>query len=150
VNLPMPEFLATGRGRMPTLRGLKFSHIDLIQVQECLRLDGAFDVLFGFDELLLGAVALGVRGAVGTTYNFAAPLYRRVLEAFEAGDLATARREQARSVELVRLLQGFGFLPAAKALMGLLGVDCGQVRAPLRPLSDDEVSRLRERVRAFL
>jgi N-acetylneuraminate lyase len=95
-------------------------------------------------------VALGVRGAVGTTYNFAAPLYHRVLAAFEAGDLATARREQARSVELVRLLQGFGFLPAAKALMGLLGIDCGPVRAPLRPLGEEEVSRLRESVRAFL
>jgi N-acetylneuraminate lyase len=150
VHLPMAEFLAAGRERLPTLRGLKFSHIDLIQLQECLHLDGGFDVLFGIDELLLGALALGVRGAVGATYNFAAPLYHRVIGAFESGDLALARREQARSVELVRFLQGFGFLPAAKALMGLLGIDCGPVRLPLRPLGAEETALLRQRVTALL
>jgi len=147
VNLPMPEFLSVGKPRMPNLRGLKFSHVDIVQLQECLALEGgAFDVLFGLDEALLAALALGVRGAVGTTYNLAAPLYHRVIAAFQAGDWTTARREQLRSVGLVRFLQGFGFLAAAKAMMGLLGVDCGPVRAPLRPLTSEELARLRQQL----
>jgi hypothetical protein len=36
VNLPMPEFLPLTRFRMPNLRGLKFSHDDLVQLQACI------------------------------------------------------------------------------------------------------------------
>ncbi|MCA9156490.1 MAG: dihydrodipicolinate synthase family protein, partial [Planctomycetales bacterium] len=87
VVLPMARFLEQGKSRIPTLRGMKYSNGNLPQLQECLRLgEGEFDVLFGSDEALLAALALGVRGAVGATYNFAAPLYLRVIEAFEAGD----------------------------------------------------------------
>jgi len=147
VNLPMPEFLSTGRKQMSNLRGLKFSHVDIVQLQECLALEGrAFDVLFGLDEALLAALALGVRGGVGTTYNLAAPLYHRVIAAFQASDWTTARREQLRSVELVRSLQGFSFLAAAKAMMGLLGIDCGPVRPPLQPLTSDDLARLRKQL----
>lgn len=147
VRLPMAEFLAKGREKIPNLRGLKHTNMDLAQLLECLRLDGgAFDVLFGHDEALLPALALGARGAVGTTYNFAAPLYHRLMRAFAAGDLEAAGREQARSVELVRLLGAYGFLPAAKAVMGFLGIDCGPVRPPLRPLGEAERASLREQL----
>jgi len=33
------------------------------------------------------ALGLGAKGAVGSTYNFAAPLYRRMWTAFTAGDI---------------------------------------------------------------
>ena len=74
VNLPMPEFLARGRERIPTLTGLKFTNPDLMAYQQCRRVNnGAFDVPWGGDEFLLAALALGATSAVGSTYNFAAP-----------------------------------------------------------------------------
>ncbi len=147
VSLPASELLERGTARIPNLTGLKFTNGDLLQLQECLRLrDGAFNVLFGYDEMLLAALALGVRGAVGSTYNFAAPLYLRILRAFEAGDWATARAAQYDSVRLVRLLSKFSFLPAAKAVMGFLGIDCGPVRPSLRTLSGSEKTSLREQL----
>ncbi|MEZ6111882.1 MAG: dihydrodipicolinate synthase family protein [Pirellulaceae bacterium] len=63
VVLPMARFLEQGKSRIPTLRGMKYSNGNLPQLQECLRLgEGEFDVLFGSDEALLAALALGVRG----------------------------------------------------------------------------------------
>lgn len=149
-NVPIPtaEFLRRGRERIPTLHGVKFTNGDLMTLQECLALDG-LDVVFGYDEMLLAGLALGVRGAVGSTYNFAAPLYRRVLDAFAAGDWPTARQSQRQSVALIRTLQEFGFARASKAVMRLLGVDCGPVRLPLAPLGDAEVRELYRRLRAF-
>lgn len=147
VTLPVPELLRRGRERIPTLAGAKFSHSDLMELQECLALDGgSFDVVFGLDEMLLAGLALGCRGAVGSTYNFAAPLYRRLLAAFDAGDLDTARTEQRRSVALIRGLYDFGLMRAGKSLMALAGVDCGPVRPPLAPLGTDEEARLRQRL----
>lgn len=138
VALPMAEFLREGKKQMPNLAGMKYTHNDLMQLQEVLRLDdGAFDVLFGHDEMLLAALALGARGAVGTTYNFAAPIYHEVIKQFEAGNFAAARVAQARSVEMIRLFGEFGFLAATKQAVTLLGVDCGPVRPPL-PNMDQE------------
>ncbi len=127
---------------------MKFTNNDLMTLQECLSLEG-FDVVFGYDEMLLAGLALGVRGAVGSTYNFAAPLYRRVLDAFAAGDWAAARAAQRQSVALVRVLQSFGFSRASKAVMRLQGVDCGPVRLPLRPLTEAELRELYHRLQGF-
>jgi N-acetylneuraminate lyase len=105
--------------------------------------DGRFDIPWGADEYLLAALAVGGRGAVGSSYNFAAPIYHRMIAAFAAGDLATARAEQFRSVQLIDLLGRVGYMAAAKAVMGFLGVDVGPARLPHAPLTGDQVGQLR-------
>ncbi len=146
----MPVFLERARESIPTLAGIKFSHRDLMSLQLCLEAHGgAYDILFGIDEALLAALALGVRGAVGSSYNFAAPLYHRLIRAFAAGDLATARREQLRSVHLIGLLARYGYLAASKAVMGMLGVPVGPTRLPLEPLTDEQVAGLRQELEAL-
>ena len=131
VSLSVPAFLAAARRRLPTLVGIKYTCADLMQMQECMRADGGrWDVLFGVDEHLLAGLALGARGAVGSSYNFAAPIYLRLIRAFEAGDLAAAREHQWRSVRMIRALATLGYMGAAKAVMGMLGVDVGPARAP--------------------
>jgi N-acetylneuraminate lyase len=148
VRFPMPEFLAAAPARIPTLAGLKFTNPDLMAYQHCLHAAGAagvrFDIPWGVDEFLLAALALGATGAVGSTYNFAAPIYHRLIAAFERGDLETARAEQYRAVRLIDLLKGFGYMAAAKATMGFLGVDVGPARLPNGNVSSEQRTRLRE------
>jgi N-acetylneuraminate lyase len=149
VSLPMANFMKVAGRQIPNLVGLKYSHDDLVDLAACVTLDdGRFEVLFGKDEILLAALSLGVRGAVGSTYNFMTPLYQRVIHAFDAGDMPQARREQMRAVELVRTLLRFGpsFMAAGKAIMSRLGIDCGPVRSPLRPLTVDQASQLDEQL----
>jgi len=144
VSLSMPDFLAQARERIPNLAGLKFSNADLMMFQQCLRFDGgAFSIPWGCDEYLLAAVALGATGAVGSTYNFAAPIYHRVLKAFAAGDLAAARDQQFRSVQLVAALAPRGFMGAAKAVMKMLGIDVGPARLPNGSLNAEQQAALR-------
>lgn len=142
-NVPVAtaQFLEKGAKVIPTLHGIKFTNNDLVTLQECLALE-SFDIVFGYDEMLLAGLVLGVRGAVGSTYNFAAPLYRRIIDAFDRGDLATARLAQRQSVRMIRTLQSFGFSRASKAMMRLLGVDCGPVRSPLSAMSPKEMLEL--------
>jgi N-acetylneuraminate lyase len=144
VALPPSEFLALAAERIPTLAGLKFTSSDLMDYQLCLNFrDGAFDVAFGFDEMLLPALALGAKGAVGATYNFATPVYQRLAEAFGRGDLNVARQEQLRSVRLIQLLAARGFMGATKAVMEMLNVPVGPARLPNANLTPDEVKELR-------
>ncbi len=148
VVLSAPELLKKGRKRIPTLRGAKFTHNDLMELQECIAL-GDFDIVFGFDEMLLAGLTFGCKGAVGSTYNFASPLYRRLVAAFEKGDLESARREQRKSVELIRTLYDFGLMRAGKSVMAMIGLDCGPVRSPLTPLTPTETDALRDRLSRF-
>jgi len=87
-------------------------------------------------------LALGATGAVGGTYNFMAPLYQQLLAAFNQGDWITARLFQQRAIEIIAVMNGCGGLPAGKAMMKLLGIDCGPVRPPLRNPSPEDCQRL--------
>lgn len=150
VNFSMAEFLTQARERIPNLNGIKFTNYDLMGYQLCLRVEGGrFDIPWGVDEFLLAALAMGAKGAVGSTYNFAAPVYQRLTKAFEAGDLTRAREEQFRSVQLVQLLAGYGYMGAAKATMGLLGVEVGPARLPNGNLTAEQVKELRQRLEAL-
>jgi N-acetylneuraminate lyase len=133
-NVLVADFLAAAGPRIPSLAGIKFTFEDLEDFARCLRFaDGRYDVLFGRDELLHSALKLGARGAVGSTYNFAAPLYRQVIAAYDRGDEATAVALQAKAVEMIQILVKGGGHPIAnfKRLMRRLGVDCGPTRLPL-------------------
>lgn len=92
---------------------------------------------------MLGALAMGARGAVGSGFNFAAPVYHRMLAAFAGGDLEAARREQFRGVQLIQLFVRYGYMGAAKAVMAMLGVDVGPARLPNTTLDAAQTAALR-------
>ncbi len=138
------DFLMAAKKRIPTLAGMKFTHEDLMDFNQCLNFDGGkFNVLYGHEEMLVSALILGAKGAIGSTYNFAAPLFLRILRAYEAGDVVTARAEQLRAAEMIAVLKRFGGLPAGKAIMKLIGLDCGPSRLPQHTPSDEECKQLR-------
>jgi len=148
VMFPTAEVLRRAADAIPNLAGVKFSNPDLLSLQECVQLDNnRFRVMFGVDEYLLAAVSLGVTGAVGSTYNYAAPVYHRMMQAYKRGDLELARNEQFTSAQLVRALIDFGGIRAGKAIMKMIGIDCGPVRTPLRPMSIEEERALYDRIK---
>lgn len=143
-NFSMSDFLAQAPARIPTLVGLKYTNSNLMDYQLCLRAAGGrFDVPYGCDEWMMAACALGAQGAVGSSYNFAAPVYQRLLAALAAGDLAAAQAEQFRSVQLIRVLAGLGYMGASKAVMTMLGVDVGPTRLPNTTPTADQLKQLR-------
>ena len=145
MNFDMVEFLREGGRRLPNLAGLKYTHSALDEYQTCLQLDNQrFQILFGRDEMLLAALAVGAKGAIGSTYNLAGPLYRKVIAAFERGDLNEARKCQSLAIEMIRVCYRYHGLPAFKAMMKLLGQDCGPNRLPLETLTPDEIKALKQ------
>ncbi|MBL7133248.1 MAG: dihydrodipicolinate synthase family protein [Phycisphaerae bacterium] len=140
---PMVGFLEAAGGKIPNLAGVKFTYEDLMDYQLCRRLDGGrFDILYGRDEILLCGLALGAKGAIGSTFNYMAPLYTRLFDAFEAGDLDTARELQDKSMQVVLLLHKYGGVRCGKAIMKLTGLDCGPTRMPLPAFTGGEYESL--------
>jgi N-acetylneuraminate lyase len=146
VALPMVAFLEQAAERIPNLAGIKYTYEDLGEFAACRRFDGGrFDVLFGRDQILLSAVRAGARGAVGSTFNFAAPLYLAILRAAETGDDPRAAERQDLARRMIEACQAAGVceLAALKAVMDFAGFPCGPVRLPLRNLTDVQRDRLR-------
>lgn len=150
VSLPMAEFLERAAERIPNLAGLKFSNLDLMMFQQCLRANGGrCSVAWGCDEALLSALVLGCKSAVGSTYNYSGPIANRLWAAFDRGDLAAAREEQFRIVQLVDILNRRGYLASAKVLMGMLGVELGPVRLPNLTLDAAQQAAVRSELEAL-
>lgn len=146
VSLPVHEFLAEGKKDIPTLAGVKFTHNNLMEMQQCINLnDGEFEVLNGFDEILLAGVACGCKGAVGSTYNYIPGIYQGILDAMESGNLDEARRMSKKAVDIVDVLvKHGGGTRAGKIFMKLAGFDCGPCRLPIAPCSETELAKTRE------
>ena len=117
-----------------------------MEMLECIRLeDGRFDILNGFDEMLLCGMAVGARGGVGSTYNYSLSTYRNLYDAFLAGDIERARVFQQESVDIVHvIIRHGGGVRGGKAIMNHLGIDCGDCRLPFAPYTESEMHRLGE------
>jgi N-acetylneuraminate lyase len=145
VAFPMADFLPQAAERISNFAGIKFTSEDLMDYNRTRIAGGStFEVLFGRDEILLSALALGATGAIGSTYNFCAPLYHQVISAYQTGDLAAAQQAQVKAQEMVAVLNRYGGMAAGKAMMALKGIDCGPVRLPLRQPGAKEIRGLQE------
>jgi N-acetylneuraminate lyase len=144
VDGDMVDFLRLAGEQIPNLRGLKYSLPKLNEFQLCQEFDhGRFDILWGVDEMLLGAAVTGARGAVGSTYNIAPAAYLRILEAVNEGRLEEARFWQSRASRMIRVLTSYPFHAALRETMKLLGMECGPCRLPLRSLTVAQAAQLR-------
>jgi N-acetylneuraminate lyase len=149
VHIDPLELLRQAAQRLPALHGMKYSDFTIFDLQACVELDGGrFNILFGSDEMLLSGLIGGAQGAVGTTYNFALPLYARIYTAYQDGAIGEAQRLQSLSVLMLRALNRYATastnLPPMKAMMKLIGLDCGPLRKPLPTLIGVQIDDLRQ------
>lgn len=143
VELDMVAFLSQAEEALPSLRGIKYTTPKIHEFQACMQYrEGKYDLLYGTDEMLLSALAVGAKGFIGSTYNFAAPLYHKIMGAYQHHDMEQAARWQYEVVRMVRIINRYGGLPAQKAMMGMLGLACGPVRNPLTILDTPRLKAL--------
>lgn len=137
-NFNMEEFLNIAQFEIPTLAGIKFTNNNLIDYQHCKKVaSGKFNILFGYDEIFLNSLPSGAKGWVGSTYNHLAPLYYKIKDLFENGEIEQAAELQRKAIRFVEILDSKGgFNGVGKGFMKILGLDLGPSRFPHATLSD--------------
>ncbi|XP_035508915.1 N-acetylneuraminate lyase [Morone saxatilis] len=136
VNVLARDVLEDIEKLIPSFRGVKFSGSDLMDFGQCVNYcQPDWSVLYGMDEQLLAALAMGGQGAVGSTYNYAGCHVNKLILAFEKGDLVQARTIQFKMQELLSYATKLGFdLGVNKQLMNeLSGLGLGSPRLPVMP-----------------
>lgn len=139
VNFAMYDLLKAVEGNISNFAGIKYTHEDFMDFQSCMAYqNNRYDMLWGRDENMLSALVLGAKGAVGSTFNYAAPLYNRLIGAFESNNLETARTLQLTSINMIRLLGKYGGIATGKAYMKLVDMDCGEFRLPISNMNSQQ------------
>lgn len=130
---------------IPNIKGMKYTGIDFYALQQLtVRIDKPVRIFAGSDQLLAAALIMGCcHGGIGTTYNIIPKHFAGICSAVERSDLRTATRlqyEANRALEL--MLRGGNGLSVSKAVMRVIGFDCGQCRMPNPPVSEQEYDNL--------
>jgi N-acetylneuraminate lyase len=147
VNIPMFDLLQAVDGKIPNFAGIKYTHEDFMDFLSCISYqNGKYDMLWGRDENMLPALAVGAKSAVGSTFNYAAPLYYDLIDAFNNGDLSAAQSLQQKSIDMIRLLGKYGGIATGKAYMKLIGLDCGTFRLPVKNMSNENFELFKKEV----
>ena len=146
VHANITDYLSRAADRIPNLAGVKFTWEamgDYLMARQVA--GGRFDVLWGRDEMLLGALAMGAEGAVGSTYNAIAPVFLKMIEAFRRADWTTARECQAQAIAFIDSLVATGnFFAALKAVLRAQGVPITTaVRMPIAPVAEKRLAGIK-------
>src|SRR5690348_3662254 len=97
----------------------------------------------GDDALTLPSLAIGAVGIVGTSTHLIGVPTKRMIEAFEGGDLAGALRLHHELLPLFTGIFKTQGVILVKAALRLLGLPSGPVRLPMVDASDTQIAELR-------
>lgn len=136
VNVPVRDVIEDIEKLIPSFRGVKFTGSDLLDFGQCVSYSQPhWSVLYGVDEQLLAALAMGANGAVGSTYNYMGCFVNQLISAFESGDLIKARTIQFKIQEVVgyAIKLGFDIGVNKQVMTEVSGLRLGPPRLPVMP-----------------
>ena len=149
-NVHVSPHLIARLHRDKLISGIKYTSYDQLGFREIIELcNPELNILSGPDEMLLPFLVMGAHGGIGTTYNCMPQLYIQLYAAWQAGDMATARELQYQVNRVILILRDHGVIPALKSTMRLIGIDPGNPRAPLLPLSPEKEAELEQDLTAI-
>ncbi|MBO8438140.1 MAG: dihydrodipicolinate synthase family protein [Bacteroidetes bacterium] len=150
--LPMVELLEAVDGRVPNFAGIKYTYESIYEYNQCrLYKNGKYDMLHGQDETILSSLAMGgARGGIGGTTNYNGRELVGIIEAWQAGDIETAREKQNFAQDVINVICHYrGNIVAGKRIMKLIGLDLGKNRTPFRNMTQDEEDAMKRELEAI-
>jgi 4-hydroxy-tetrahydrodipicolinate synthase len=97
----------------------------------------------GSDPMTLGMLAVGAVGIVGTSTHFVGRPTKKMILAYESGDVAEARRLHRQLLPMFTGIFKTQGVMLVKAGLSTLGLPAGPVRTPLVDATDAELATLR-------
>lgn len=150
--LPMLELLKAVDGRISNFAGIKYTFESLYEYNQCrLYKNGKYDMLHGQDETILPSLAQGgAQGGIGGTTNYNGRELVGIIEAWQKGDIETAREKQNFSQEVINVICRYrGNIVGGKRIMKLLGFDLGPNRVPFQNMTNEEEQQMKKELEAI-
>ena len=145
VGITMTQELFDQLMSVPNIAGMKDSSGDLFALGLFFS-GGKRPLIFeGLETLMLPAMLYGACGGIGTSHNIMPRLFAQMWTAYQSKDIEAATQIQLRVNELVQAIAPLTgpILNGVKEILDWMGLPCGQLRSPNRPLTEEERPHLR-------
>lgn len=130
---------------LPNIAGLKYTRSSYYEMNQLTQLNGRnINVINGPDEMLICGLVMGADGGIGSTYNVMPQQFRQLFEAYQAGDLKTAKEIQEAVNAVVAVIIRHGVIPTVKYMLTMLGFEVGEVEKPGKVFSAEEKAAIRQ------
>lgn len=141
-----PEIVLDLFNQNPTrVAGVKFTTNDLGLFLEYLRLlKHKISIMIGSDPLIFSALELGAAGAVVGSANVLPRETSKIYSDFVRGSVENARKMQNKIDSFTESMVLGTYPSALKAGLSFIGLDVGQARPPLMPLSKVDLYRVQK------
>ena len=120
----------------PRILGIKHTNFNLYTLNRFKQSCPDKLIFNGFDECLLGGLAMGADGAIGTTYNAFGPLAMRIRDLYVENRMEEALAAQNRLNDFVDAIVKVGAVIGTKEALRLQGIDMGPCREPNAPITE--------------
>lgn len=143
---------AVEKAGVPNFAGVKYTGLyenrAFMDLEQCRRYNGGrYEVFCGREEMTLQALSVGVRGFIGSQFNFAADLYGAIGKAWSDGNVTHARELQAVAQDLIDVWMQ---VPAAvngnRLVMASTPVAVGPARLPSLHADAPTVKAMSQRI----
>jgi 4-hydroxy-tetrahydrodipicolinate synthase len=146
----LPETLLEIAATYPNVAGVKESSGDLKQIGTILqRRPQHFKVWAGDDHLFLPCLAMGADGVVGVASHVCSREYRRMFDAYRAGQVDEAAKIHRSLLPLIDALFATTSPIPVKWAMNQLGFHAGECRLPLDGMPESLAATLRPLLAAY-
>jgi 4-hydroxy-2-oxoglutarate aldolase len=142
-HVPLPVELVAALAKHENVWGAKDSAGDLKNFVAFREAAPGWSLFIGPGALYYAALELGAAGAIAAVGCFATRMTVEVGQRFDAGDRAGAGAVQEVIAPLHKTIVGELGIPGIKAAMDAVGLVGGAPRAPIPPLGEKAIERVR-------
>lgn len=138
------QLLATGG-----VAGIKHTSHNMFELNRFKAANPEGVVLSGYDEVFCGAQIMGADGCIGCGVNAVPEHFAAMAALLRDGRFDAAMRIQNELNALFETFMDIGFFPSVKYALSLQGIDVGECRPPILPLTDKQKARLETAFKRF-
>lgn len=106
-------------------------------------------IFSGFDEMLIQAVASGVDGAIGSTFNVNGKRTRQIFELAQQGKVDEAYQVQHETNDIIAKVLELGLYPTLKEILKYRDIDSGLPKRPFAPFNEENRAALDDLVSQY-
>ncbi len=151
VDAYLPRTVVQDLADLPNVVALKDSSGDLTYTMEVLEYAGdRIDLLVGHDEVVVPALAGGVKGMILASAQVYPEVWQQVLRLMGEGRVEEARALQRQVQKLSRIFCRHGGGVAVKAALNMMGLDVGVPRSPLKAVGGALIHETRAEIQLEL
>lgn len=130
--------------------GIKHTSNDFFALERFKKIREDILVFNGYDEMFLSGLIAGADGGIGSTYNFMAEKFIKILDYFEGGQIQEAQIIQKEVNDIIEKILQMGIIQAEKEILSIMGIDMGVCREPFKHVNDQDKKVLKDIVKNLL